>query len=360
MAFQKPIRITDGVLALSDKKQAAYATILADEVLQAGKRFPLKAPIYGQQDRKFGTDRGYAFGATGYSSERWETERDVADTLQMMGDPYLIAWALAFCMGKVTSTQPNLALNPTAWQHVIKPLDPSADGLDVPVTTIFVGLGEAANLARRIKSLAISSVAIGFAPGDMIDVAAQFTGSGEIVSGALAQAPALSRILRLMANDAKLEYGPQGALVDISSEIIGGSLKWSVSNKPDEEHARVPGGGMYRSRAWVDQFDFTLEFQRLVDSTSSAPLDDHLDETVIEAYKITVPGPQIGVGPEKHSLVIEGKACKAEAVKLQTSGNKVIYEYSITPDHHFKEGANDVCTATVINTQESYLTAPAA
>jgi hypothetical protein len=351
-----PTRTLDGVFVVSDKKQADYATVLTDATLGAGKRYPLRAPVFGQPDRKFGNDRNWAFGGNGYLTQRWETDRDISESLQMFGDSFLVGWMAAFAMGKVTTTQPNLPGNPTAYLHVIKPLDPGTDGCDMPVTTLYLELNQAAGMKRRIHSVGISDLTIDFPPCDVVNLTANFVGSGQLTTGALVGgAPAITPITKLMANDLKFEFGPQGALVDISKELVRGSLKFGFGWKLDDTNSRTYGGGLYRTRAWLDQSDFSLDFQRFVDRSSSAAFDDWVADTVY-AYRITLAGPQIGAGPEKHQFVINGLAVLPEAVKMGESGNKEVWQYTIGADSHLKEGANDVVTLAVTNTQASYLT----
>lgn len=349
-----PSRIQDRQLVISKLKQADFATLVTDVNLGGGKRFAPNSPVFGQPVPSYYTNRAQTMKGHDYTTTRAEVEREYSEQLSFDGGSWLLAWALAFVFGKVTSTQPNAGGNPTAYKHVIKPLDPGVDGKDLPVTTVYIESANTANLKRRMHSCAIRDIGIDFPPGQCLQLAATLQGSGQSTSGALAGAPALSAMNLLFSNDMIFAYGPQGAPVDISSEIVRGSVHFGFTWNLDDGNSRAPGGGLYRSRAWVGTPQPSLQFTRLVDDAASTPNDDWLAGTVREV-KITVNGAVIGAGPEKHMLEIRGLAVVPEAVKLGQQGDKTVYQYTIGADHWIKEGANDVLTVTVQNLEQSYL-----
>jgi len=349
-----PSRMKDRAVVLSKLKQANYATLVTDVNLGAGKRFAPNAAVFGQPEPRYYNNREQTMKAHDYTTQIIETERELAEQLSFDGDTWLLAWMLAFGLGKVTTTQPNAGPNPTAYQHVFRPLDPATDGKDLPVTTVYTEVANVAALKRRLHACMVRELAIDFPPSSVVQVSCTLQGSGQITTGALAGIPALSAMTLLKSNDMQFFYGAQAGPTDISSEIVRGSVRFGFSWNPDDDNSRAPGGGLYRSRAWVGMPSPTLEFQRFVDDAASTPHDEWLAGTIREV-KIVVEGAQIGPGPEKHKLEIRGLAVIPQGVRIGQSGDKSVYQYTISPEHWIKEGANDVLTVTVLNTESSYL-----
>lgn len=349
-----PSRMEERLLVLSKLKQTNYATILADASLQAGKRISVEGAVFGQPSITRWASRPLAMVGHDYTTQVQEVERDVTDSITLPMDSWLAAWVAAFGAGQVTSSQPNLGGNPTCYKHVIKPLDPTV-GKDLPVTTIYTEAANIAGLARRLQSCCIKDFTFEFPASSYGKITVNLIGSGQITTGILATPPSLAVYNVLMSNDMVFKYGTQLAPTDISSQIVLGSVKLSFTWNMDDKNSRAPGGGLYRSRAWIEQPDITLTFQRFVDDASSGPNDDWMADTIQEVL-ITVPGGVIGPGPEKHQIDIRGLAVVPTTVKLGQAGNKSVYEYTISPDHWLKQGANDVLTITVQNLETSFLT----
>lgn len=350
-----PSRLQDRILVLSHKKQTNFATILPDADLQAGKTVPAAATIFGQPEPQWWTDRELAYKGHDFPTRSVETMREISDQYTFAGDSYLAAWAAVFGMGKITSVQPNAGGNPTAWRHTIKFMNPTTDGLDLPVTTGYVEASGHATLKRRLKALAIRQFNYEFPAAGPISIAAAIQGSGEITTGALASPPALMTLNLLNAHNTTFSYGPQAAPVDVTSEIVRGSVRFSAGWGIDDEHSRHPGSGLFRTRAWVTRTELSLEFQRFVDDASSTPFDDWIADTAREV-KVKVEGAVIGSGPEKHDLEIRGLAVRPRAQRIGEINGKAVYQYSIPAEGWFKEGSADVVTVIVTNTQASYLT----
>lgn len=350
-----PSRMQDRILVVSDKKQTNYSTILTDVNLQAGKRFAPNAPVFGQPEPRFFTDRARSMKGHDYATLRKEVERELSEQLSFDGDSWLLAWAAAFAMGKVTSVQPNAGGNPTAYLHTIKPLDPGVDGKDLPVTTIYTEVANVAALKRRLHSIAFREFGIEFPPNAPVQLTAAIVGSGQITTGALATPPSLATDNLLYSNDMVFSYGAQAGPTDITSQIVRGSVRFGFTWNIDDDNARHVGSGLYRARAWVTSPNITLEFQRLVDDTDSTANDEWLAGTVRE-IKVYVGGATIGPGPEKHDLEIRGLAVIPEGVRVGQAGDKSVYQYSIGPEHWLKQGSSDVVTIKVTNLQTSYLT----
>src|SRR5712691_496083 len=178
-----PSRMEDRILVLSKLKQTNYATALTDVQLQGGKGVMPEAAVFGQPDVKRWTDMSLGMAGTDFARQTQEVERDLVETLALVGDSWLLAWAFAFAMGNVTSTQPNAGGAPTAWQHVIKPLDPSSAGKDLPYATIYAEAANVANLQRRLLSMAVKDVSLDFPQSAPLKLTVNLVGSGQVTAG---------------------------------------------------------------------------------------------------------------------------------------------------------------------------------
>jgi len=343
----------DRPLILSKLKQTNYATLLTDVQLQGGKRFAPDAAVFGQPAIKRWSNEALSMQGHDYGTQVQEVERDLAFGLSFLGDSWLLAWLFAFAMGNVASTQPNAAGAPTAWQHVIKPLDPSSAGKDLPVTTIYSESANVTNLQRRLASMCVKDVTLEFPKSAPLKATANLVGSGQVTTGLLASQPTVSAFVPLMSNDMVFKYGAQGAPADVSSQIVAGSVKFGFSWNMDDGNSRAPGGGLYRSRAWVGVPQFTLDFQRYIDDAVSTPNDDWLADTIQEVL-FSVNGPLIAAA-EFHRISIRGLAVVPTVVQLGQSGDKSVYQYSIASNHFLKQGAADVVTVTCENLETSFL-----
>lgn len=348
-----PSRMQDRTLVLSKLKQTDYFTYLTDVNLQAGKRVTPEAALFGQPTVKRWSDQMLSMRGHSYGTQLLEVERDLTDALTLTGDPWLLAWAFAFAMGKVTSSQPNAAGAPTAWQHVIKPQDPIADGKSLPVTTIYSEVNTAANLQRRLQSMCVKSVSLDFPANAPLKLSVDLIGSGQVQAGNLSSQPSLMTLIPLLSNNLVFKYGTQAAPADISSEVVAGSVKLQFSWNFDDANSRAPSGGLYRSRAWLTRPDISLTFNRFVDDAASTPNDDFFSDAIKEC-RFSVQGPNIAAS-EFYLIDVRLLAVVPTVVKIGQSGDKSVYQYTISPDHVLKQGSADVIVVTAENTETSFL-----
>jgi hypothetical protein len=344
-----PSRMEDRILVLSKLKQTSYATALTDVNLQGGKGVMPEAAVFGQPDVKRWTDMSLGMAGTDFARFTQEVERDLTESLALVGDSWLLAWAFAFAMGNVTSA----AGTGAAFVHTIKPLDPSSAGKDMPATTVYAEAANVAGLQRRLLSMIVKDVSLDFPKSAPLKLTVNLIGSGQVTSGLLATQPARMTLVPVMSNDLVFKYGTQGAPTDISSQIVDGSVKFSFTWNPDDANSRAPGGGLYRSRMWVGTPHLSLTFQRMVDDAASTPNDDFFADTIQEVL-FSVAGPLIA-GSNFHGISIRGLAVIPQVVKLGQSGDKSVYQYTIGPDHWLKQGASDVVTVTCTNLESSFL-----
>jgi hypothetical protein len=349
-----PARIQERTLVLSHLAQTVYGTALTDVQLQAGMRVAPESAFLAEPSVKRWTDMNNSMKGFNYATQVTENERDLSDTLALTGDSWLLAWAFAMAMGTSVASQPDATNAPTAWQHVIKPQDPVANGKNLPVTTIYAEASGAANMERRLLDMVVKQLSLSVpGKGSPLKLSVDVVGSGRITSGLLASQPSLMTLVPLFSQNLIFKYGTQGSPTDISSQIVDGSVKLTFTWNFDDKNSRAPSGGIYRSRAWLTEPDITLSFQRFVDDGDSTPNDDFYSAAVRECI-FSVQGPLLG-GTVYHSLQVDLKAVVPSTVKLGQSGDKTIYQYTISKDHMLKQGSNDVIVVTCVNTQSSFL-----
>lgn len=351
-----PSMMQNRTLVLSKLMQTSYATILTDANLQAGLRISPESPFFGQPSVKRWSDQALSMKGEFYSTQVDEIERDMSEQLVLVGDAWLCAWAFAMAMGTSVASQPDSGGSPLAYQHVIKPQDPVANGKNLPVTTIYTEASEMPNMQRRLWSMVAKQLTFdipgkGMPPKITLDM----VGSGQITSGLLASQPALYSLIPFFSQNLVFKYGPVGATVDISSQIVDGSVKLTFSYGFDDKNSRAPSGGLYRSRAWLTEPEITLAFQRFVDSADSSPNDDFFSDAIRECI-FSLQGPQIaGDGTQFNSIQVDLKSFVPTVVKLGQSGDKTVYQYTVAKDHFLKQGSNDVIVVTAENTETSFL-----
>ena len=353
-----PSRMQDRRLVLSKLKQANYATLVSDANLILGKGIPVNAPLFAHPQTTHRDNLAQSMKLHDFPTADGHliTERNIQDELSCDGDTWLLGWFFALAMGKVTSVQPNAAGNPTAWRHTNKPQDPATDGKDLPVTTIYREWADLAAAKGRIHSCHVASVKLAFPPSGVVQVSGSIVGSGQETTGALATPPALLTQQLLQSNDMQFLRGTQGAPTDITSRLVRGSLSFDFTWQFDQENARVPGGGLYMSRAWVGVPVLTMSWQEFVDDTDVTVHTNYLTPPATrEEVKVIVNGATIGAGPEKQSLELRVLAAYPQIGGKSQAGDKTIYPFSVGRAEAFKEGANDVCTVIVQNTETSYL-----
>jgi hypothetical protein len=349
-----PSMMQNRTLVLSKLAQTSYATILTDVNLQAGKRISPESAYFGQPMVKRWSDAALSMKGYSYPTQLQEIERDVNESLVLTGDSWLLGWAFAFAMGTSVASQPDSGGSPTAYLHTIKPLDLTANGKNLPVTTIYAEASEMPNMQRRLMAMAVKRLALDVpGKGSPLKITLDLVGSGQITAGLLASQPSLFTLTPLLSQNMIFKYGTQNATTDISSQIVDGSVKLAFSWGFDDANSRAPSGGLYRSRAWVTAPDISLSFSRFVDAADSSPNDDFFADTIREV-EFSVAGPAIG-STQFHSIDVRLLAVVPTVVKLGQSGDKTIYQYTIAKDHVLKQGANDVIVVKAENLETSFL-----
>src|SRR3990172_8307791 len=173
MAFTEPTHAYEMLWRFSTKRQAAIGTALSDPDLSlsalvsgfdVGK---LAHRLIPDADR-FGKGHGYA------TSHRKVAQMTSLQRTVELNDVFA-GWVAAFCMGGVTTNQPNPGNNPTVYDHVIKWTN-LATSKAMPFTTIHEKPW--AGLARKLLDLVVASFTLSGRGQDAVQLSLQMLGSG--------------------------------------------------------------------------------------------------------------------------------------------------------------------------------------
>ena len=263
---------------LSKLAQTNYATILTDVNLQAGKRISPESALFGMPSVKRWTDNALAMKGFNYSTQVDEIERDLTESLVLTGDSWLLPWAFAMAMGTSVASQPDISGSPLAYQHVIKPQDPVANGKSAGDHDLRRGERD----AQYAAPAAIHGSEAGHAgcsrKGAPLKLTVDLVGSGQVTTGLLASQPSLYTLVPLFSQNLVFKYGPVGATTDISSTIVDGSVKltfsWDSTTRirapSGASIARVPGSPSRRSR-WRSSASWMMRTPRRTMTFSRMP-----------------------------------------------------------------------------------------
>ncbi|GEM_PF-3974340 len=341
------------MLVTSHLKQANFATLVTDANLQTGQRRALSGPIFAHPALSFWNNLELTGKGHDYLTQQVEVERNVADTLSLPGDTFMLGWGVFFGMGKVTTTTPNGG-NPTAKLHTGKPLDPGVDGSELPVATIYREWANAAAAKGRIHSIAVPSFQITLPASQPVRLECSIVGSGQETTGALSTPPALPASLDLLlSNNLVFRRGTQGSPSDVTSRVIRGSVRVGFGWGLEEELRRTAGSGLYAARSVISTPQPFIEWSELVDDTDVTVHSNYLAQSV-EEVKGTVQGTVIGGGPETHQLEFRMLAARVKITGKSQVGKYTVYQFRAGIEDAAKEGANDVFTIAVQNTQTTY------
>ncbi len=267
MAFD-PQRDFDVAWAFTTKKQTAYDTIRADVDLTLRTYF--NALEFGAITQRKETD-GAKFGK---GHEFSTIVRNLSQDLRLARSfdlsSLMAGWVAAFGMGKVVTT----GIGP--YVHTITFSDPPTDGKDAPVTTIYEQLSD--GIKRKIHSAAVNDFSMSGQNQQLVQMALNLVGSGEVTSGAVTL-PGVTAISLFNGGDTTVKVGPQGAPVDISERILDWSFNVSQNLKDDLGYH--PGSGLYRARIWLGKRTVSLSLRAFLDDSSDM-LDLFLANTLRE------------------------------------------------------------------------------
>jgi hypothetical protein len=343
----EPQRAFDITWLFSPRKESAYGTALADgdltqHVVANSVEVGKIAKLFRSDLDRFG--KGHEF-----ATELEELARDLRRATSFDASSVTTAWVAAFCMGMVSSSQPNPGGNPTAYDHLITFADP-ATTKHAPTTTVYEEF--TSDLKRRLVSLACNDFSLSGRARDPVQLAANWIGSGETSDGALTPIPALTAQSFFLGADTDILLGPQGAPVSFKDRVLDWSL--SVTQNLDSELGYHPGSGKFRGRIWFGprriNVGLTL-FARGSDDALTLFLNDSIQE-----LQIILTGDQIGPGPETHRAFIKLPAVRITGFDDALEGNHIVYRLEINETGVLKQTGLEPLEITVTNTESAFLT----
>ncbi len=349
MAFTEPTHAYEMLWRFSTKRQATIGSALSDANLSlsalvsgfdVGK---LSHRLIADADR-FGKGHAYA------TSQRKVAQMTSLQRTVELNDVFA-GWVAAFCMGGVTSNQPNPGNNPTVYDHVVKWTN-LASSKAMPFTTVHEKPWT--GLARKLLDLVVASFTLSGRGQDAVQLSLQMLGSGRASDAALA-APTLATPAFLDNGGAVIKLGPSGATVDISSRVI----EWSatVEAHPDEANGRYPSSGLYVGRWWYGPKRTAVPELTLLVNQSDADLLDLFRNDTAQELQINLHGAVITAGqPEIYRMDLLWPEIHFTAVEDTVVDGKVALRLSVGEDGVFLKSGSEIFQVTVTNTTPSYLT----
>ena len=349
-----PQRIHDIQWAFSTKRQANYATPVAtlEKFIQV-----IGVPSIGEFDKTVLSDAQRYGRGFPYATSKRDLFYDTKMSRTMDLTSLMAGWAAAFGLGSISSTQPNVASNPTAYRHVITLLNTVAAGSkQLPITTIGEQISEADNLERTFEVMAVSDFTITGKNRELLQLQINLVGSGKITVGEVT-IPALTPVSPLDMGGMIFKVGTMGAPTDISARLEDFSFKFNAGI--DLNNRWSPGSGKYASRHWVTVPRPTFDATVTMDQASSDMFDHMVANDILEVSFKAV-GDVITVAqPETHDCEIKFPSVTLTTVKMEASGNWVAYKISVADDDIYQVAgstpANTPIQITVTNTEAAYL-----
>ncbi len=350
MAFTEPTHDYELLWRFSTNRQSAIGTPLADGNLTLSAL--VSGFDVGKLSHRMISDADRYGKGHPYATSHRKVAQMTALTRTMELNDLMAGWAAAFCLGGVTTTQPNPAGNPTVYDHVIR-WSNLATSKAMPFTTIHEKPW--AGLARKLPDLVVAGFTLSGRGHDSIQLSVQMLGSGRATDAALA-APTLSPVNYLDNSDAVIKLGPSGAAVNISSRVV----EWSVSVQanPDEASGRYPSSGLYVGRWWYGPKRTAIPELTLFVNQSDADLLDLFRNDTAQELQINLAGDVITGGqPEIYRLDLLWPEVHFTAVEDTLVQGKVALRMTVGEDGVFQKAASEIFQATVTNKTASYLVA---
>lgn len=338
--------------AFSSKKQSDFDTKVADGSITM--THPVREVNPAEVSKEFRSDKDTYGKGHEFATDIWQVAQDVRKTINVDGSSYMLGWLIAFALGKVVTTQPDVTNCPNTYQHACTFFDPDTEATaQLPVTTIVEKVTGAANLKRYLESMALSSLTISGEGFEHLNAVAEWIGGGKVTASALTM-PDLPTVSYLTSNFATVKLG------DTEEAVTTRVRSWSVAinNNPKEDRGYFPSSGMYRGRLEIGARTVVPSLVIDLDATSDF-YDDFIANTQL-ALEILCEGDVAESAPctTKHTLKLEFPRLKYTALPIEESDG--VFTYAVTfSEESVLYNASDtppLFQATVINKTVSYLT----
>lgn len=337
-------------VAYTNKKQSAYGTAVGDDDLTEAH------PFIGDDNVEVVTEKYDDREEFGKGHEFPTQQHNlVADTRlkrSFEASSRILAWALAFACGDITSELPTGAT--IAYQHVIKPMDidDSAVGKQLPVTTIVEKLTSFRK--RKYRDMLVKSVTLKGELKKQLQLELELVGSGHYADSTLSiPVPASSSFLRMA--DVVFEIG---ASDDVSAQLL--SFEFKHDNELAEDQGYHPGSGyldatsgapQIRGKLEVTKRTVTLKCRVLMEAET---LDGYQKANTEKDIVIEAAGANIE-GIFFHKLTLEIPVAWLKATPVGREGNLMVYDIEFNVG--WSESDSAPWKATIVNDVASYLVA---
>jgi hypothetical protein len=330
------------------KAQADFSTALADGDLTT--LAPFAGEVAQITPRKLSDAQRVGKGHE-FATELTEVARMLSMQRTFDCSSVMLGWAMALAMGKVTSTQPNAGLNPTAWSHAFK-MRPPTETKHARITTVYEALTADATFKRKLLAIAVNSLTLSGRGQEFVQLVVNAIGSGQTTEDPVALPGAVTSLVYLINGDMKLSVGNTGgALTDISDRMY----EWSVgfSQSIDEGNARYPSTGLYAGRFWFGDRKPTLQLKLWLDETSD--MWDAFIAGTQKEVKLENNGALFLAGqPETHGFILRFPAVSFALDGINEVDGKLCYTLSAAEDNVQKVTGEEAFEATVRNTTAAY------
>lgn len=357
------IREVDLRIALSHLAQSNYATALTGANLGAGKSYRPTAPILPEIQKIYARRGAHVFTGHEFPNQENEIEilRDLQFPLSFTADPFLLAWAGAFCLNKVTSVQEGAT---THYTHTIIPSDPLAGSgtRDTKVTSVYFDSGgpDAGRRKAIFPSLAIVAATLNIRKNEPITLSMDLIGSGKEDTATAVTIPALTADVPLLGTNVKIEIGDTGGgLTDYTARFREMTIRFFQEAAADLGYQPVtatPSDGKFRS---------TLQFRRRgaeinavieIDRSSTALRTRWLNRTRSEIKVTQDSGVLAGTGTDNYGFEFRVPDCRFMEIPVNFDAGDGVYAIQIgSEDMYRSSGIGNVpFELKVENIQSSY------
>ncbi|MBZ5597455.1 MAG: hypothetical protein LAN83_03960 [Acidobacteriia bacterium] len=323
-------------LVISPKQQSAFGTALIDADLT--HRLEFDPGAYVALTRQYRSDRDKTGKGHDFPTYRVATDQDVAFSITLDVDDFLLGWIPAFLMGLVTD-----AGQASPYTHTIKFQQTTGNAL---ATTIYSE--DSDPLKRKFIDVGINVAEFSGSGRGVVQARLDMIGSGKATDGAIANMPALPTIKQLLASDAAFSIGNPGAATAIDPDRV---LSWTVTLTQDITPFKGPGSVLYGTRLQIGHPSCKLAMTIAAKET---------DDLVTRFLGDTETEVQINIATAADcELDFLFPSIYLSAAQPATDTNDVVIQVESNEDSLIKKANTEIVQVTAKNNVPAYLVAGA-
>ncbi|SRR5579884_406663 len=318
-------------LVVSPNKQLTYGEVMADANLLHRVRFDPSA--FATFNDGIRSDLNLAGKGHPFASERQLISRDLTFSFNQEATDFLIGWALAMIFGKdvVTGAGP--------YTHTFN-FDLTTN--QAVATCIYVETDAA--VKRKLQDMSATELTISWTDKGPVRIAIAFVGTGKFTDGAMAALPALPVNTYLLGSDVDTQIGPVGAPVSWKGRALSGQIKLTTGTVVH----RAPGGGLYGyfNRVGMQRASLSI----VIAATNADDVNTLWENQTNQEVKIII---NSGAAAQ---CTLDLPNLYFNQVQPSADAERVVYTLT-SDENNILQGASALVTATVVNSQASYLVA---